>query len=453
MPSSANAAAAMPAFMSHDPRPQILPSRTSPAERIDGPSGAGGDDVEMAVEVDERMRVPAGPGGDNIDARVRLGMFGSPLGGVIFDREAEAAQPIADEAGAFLVQLPWRIDGGEADQIGGEGDGFVGQAVDGGENAVGDRWHWSPRFTGTLQGCQTPATCTTMPSRMPSVSASGPRRPARGPRKTRRRTEPSGYGFLTVGQTARILGVSPSTLRLWENVGLVSPVRSNGRYRLYSPELLKVLKRIKYLRDVQRLNVPGIKRELKATSPPRTAAAAAPPPLGPLLRRMRQRRSMALTEAARAARISAGFLSSLERAQANASVATLQRLATAYGTTVMELFQTPPHHGRLVKPNERRVLEVVSGVRMELLSSGAPMLQSMLFRVAPLSGSDGSYSHQGEEFIYMISGTLEIWLDELHCFVLQAGDSFWFESTHGHRWFNPGDTEAALLWINTPPTF
>jgi mannose-6-phosphate isomerase-like protein (cupin superfamily) len=37
--------------------------------------------------------------------------------------------------------------------------------------------------------------------------------------------------------------------------------------------------------------------------------------------------------------------------------------------------------------------------------------------------------------------------------VLHAGDSFWFESTHGHRWFNPGETEAALLWINTPPTF
>jgi quercetin dioxygenase-like cupin family protein len=81
------------------------------------------------------------------------------------------------------------------------------------------------------------------------------------------------------------------------------------------------------------------------------------------------------------------------------------------------------------------------------------MLQSMLFRVAPLAGSDGSYSHQGEEFIYMMSGTLEIWLDELQCFVLHAGDTFWFESTHGHRWFNPGETEAALLWINTPPTF
>lgn len=267
----------------------------------------------------------------------------------------------------------------------------------------------------------------------------------------RRAADRPGYGFLTVGQTARILGVSPSTLRLWENVGLVSPVRSNGRYRLYSPEIVKVLKRIKYLRDVQQLNVPGIKRELGAAPAPRGRSQDRA--LGPLLRKMRQRRGLGLAEASAQAGISAGFLSSLERSQANGSVATLQRLATTYGTTVMELFQTPAHHGRLVKPNERRVLEVHPGVRMELLSSGAPMLQSMLFRVAPLAGSDGAYSHQGEEFIYMVSGTLEIWLDELQCFVLQAGDSFWFESTHGHRWFNPGETEAALLWINTPPTF
>ena len=37
--------------------------------------------------------------------------------------------------------------------------------------------------------------------------------------------------------------------------------------------------------------------------------------------------------------------------------------------------------------------------------------------------------------------------------VLREGDSFWFESTHAHRWLNPGDREAVLLWINTPPTF
>ncbi len=280
-----------------------------------------------------------------------------------------------------------------------------------------------------------------MPSR--STRTSGARR-AQRPAASR-------LGFLTVGQTARILGVSPSTLRLWESVGLVAPVRSNGRYRLYSPELLKVLKRIKYLREVQRLNVPGIKRELGA--PRKSTRAQEPRPLGPKLKRLRARTGLPIADAAKRAGISTGFLSSVERGQANASVATLQRLATSYGVTVMDLFQAPKSRERLVRPDERRVLEMHSGVRMEMLSSGATMLQSMLFRVAPLSGSDGSYSHQGEEFIYMLSGTLEMWLDEMECFVLNEGDSFWFESTLGHRWFNPGKVDAVLLWINTPPTF
>ena len=232
----------------------------------------------------------------------------------------------------------------------------------------------------------------------------------------------------------------------------MAPVRSNGKYRLYSPELLKVLKRIKYLREVQRLNVPGIKRELGAAKKT-TRGEVTQKPLGPKLQRLRARTGLAMAEAAHRAGISPGFLSSVERGQANASVATLQRLATTYGTTVMDLFQAPKSRERLVRPADRRVLSTQSGVRMEMLSSGATMLQSMLFRVAPLAGSDGAYSHQGEEFIYMLAGSLEVWLDEMECFVLHAGDSFWFESTLGHRWFNPGEVEAVLLWINTPPTF
>jgi DNA-binding transcriptional MerR regulator/quercetin dioxygenase-like cupin family protein len=285
-----------------------------------------------------------------------------------------------------------------------------------------------------------------------------PRKPPAAGARPARIAPAARYGFLTVGQTAKIIGVSASTLRLWESEGLVAPIRTSGRYRLYSPELLKLLKRIKYLRDVQRLNMPGIKRELggpkaAASGARRAAGKQADRPLGPQLRRMRERKGLGLVDAARRSGISPGFLSAVERAQANASVATLQHLATTYGTTVTELFHTSTKEDRLVGPDDRRVLRVHPGVQMELLSTGAPMLQSMIFRVAPLAGSEGSYSHQGEEFIHMLAGTLEIWLDELECFVLHEGDSFWFESMHAHRWFNPGGTEAVLIWINTPPTF
>jgi DNA-binding transcriptional MerR regulator/quercetin dioxygenase-like cupin family protein len=260
--------------------------------------------------------------------------------------------------------------------------------------------------------------------------------------------------YLSVGQTARILGVSPSTLRLWENIGLISPARSSGRYRLYNPELLAVLKRIKYLRDVKKLSVPGIKELLGEK---RAAAAGSnsnhKPDFGARLRKMRKSQGLGIAEAADRAKISPGFLSAIELSKANPSTATLQRLAATYDTTVLEFFDIPPHSRRLIRPNQRRSLRTGVGVKWELLSIGTKMLECMLVRVEPSAGSDGAYSHAGEEFIFVLKGSLEIWLDELECHLLQEGDSFWFESNLGHRWFNPSDQEAVLIWVNTPLTF
>jgi DNA-binding transcriptional MerR regulator/quercetin dioxygenase-like cupin family protein len=272
----------------------------------------------------------------------------------------------------------------------------------------------------------------------------------------RRKTAANGIRarFLTIGQTARVVGVSSSTLRLWESVGLISPARNSGKYRLYNPEMLEVLKRIKYLRDVKRLNVPGIKQELGNGRPPGAAVQVNPQTdLGDKLRKLRKDRGLGVIKAAEQAQISPGFLSAIELSRANPSVATLQRLAATYNTTVLEFFDIPHHKRRLIRPQQRRLLKTDSGVEMELLSIGTKMLECMLFRVPPKSGSDGSYSHVGEEFIFMLKGSMEVWLDELEFHVLQEGDSFWFESNLGHRWFNPTDEEAVLLWVNTPLTF
>jgi DNA-binding transcriptional MerR regulator/quercetin dioxygenase-like cupin family protein len=299
------------------------------------------------------------------------------------------------------------------------------------------------------------------------------------PKSSKPRSYPA--GFLTVGQTARVLGVSPSTLRVWENVGLVTPARSNGRFRLYTSQMLELLKRIKYLRDVKQIGVPGIKQMLDDHSPEVDALAekgavsrsgrrkgkkkdrqgngrgenaeAEKQALGERLRIMRKRCGIGIVEAAEKAGISGGFLSAIELSRANASVATLQRLAAAYGTTVLEFFDLPHRANRLVRPQDRRVLKTESKVTMEVLSFGTRMLQCMMFRVPQRSGSDGAYSHYGEEFIYMLAGTIEFWLDEVECHILKAGDSFWFDSNMGHRWFNASEEEAVLLWVNTPITF
>ena len=264
-------------------------------------------------------------------------------------------------------------------------------------------------------------------------------------------------GLLTVGQTARLLGISPSTLRVWENLGLVAPARSGGKFRLYTPELLETLKRIKYLRDVKQLSVPSIKEMLGTEKQSKPRNAVDRRDMGPKLRRLRERGNLSLAEAARKASISTGFLSAIELGKAFPSVTTLYSLTAAYGTTVLELYDLPHNTSRHVRPEDRRIVkagEDSNGVLMELLAFGTSSLECMLFRVPPKSGSDGAYSHEGEEFIYMLSGTLEVWLDERECFNLSAGDTLWFESKVGHRFSNTsGDETAVVLWVNTPPTF
>lgn len=263
------------------------------------------------------------------------------------------------------------------------------------------------------------------------------------------RQKPSHY--LTIGQTARILGLSASTLRLWENAGLVRPARTEGKYRLYNAKTLERLKRIQYLRRTKHLNIAGIRHVLGEDSAEETAGVE--PRLGNRLRELRSRRGLTLAEAASAAGISSGFLSAVERSRANPSVSTIHRLASVLGVNVHQLFDHEPATKKVVHPSERRVYAPQPGVRVEFLATSTRALKSMLFHVAPGAGSEDSYSHDGEEFLYVLEGRLELWLDEVDRYVLAPGDTLSFQSSHGHRWFNPSPTDEALvIWVNTTPS-
>ena len=134
------------------------------------------------------------------------------------------------------------------------------------------------------------------------------------------------------------------------------------------------------------------------------------------------------------------------------SVGTLRKLALFYKTNILNFFDAGDAAGRHVHPAERKVLEAGPGVRMELLAWGNTVMEPHLFRIAPQAGSGESYTHEGEEFLYVLSGDLAITVagDEYR---LKPGDSFYFESATPHRWKNPGRKETVVLWVNTPPTF
>jgi transcriptional regulator with XRE-family HTH domain len=232
---------------------------------------------------------------------------------------------------------------------------------------------------------------------------------------------------------------------------LTRPQRSLSKYRLYTKDDVRLLKKARYLRKVRGLNAPAIVQMLKREGAIKPTAATAGS-IGPRLRQLRTQRGLGLAEVAAAAGISVGFLSALERSQMSASVGTLRRLARYYRTNILEFFDPFESNPRLVRPAKRKVLEAGPGVRMELLAWGNTVMEPHLFRIEPESGSGESYAHEGEEFLFVLRGQLQIALadEEYH---LKRGDSFYFESATPHHWKNPGPGETWLLWVNTPPTF
>ena len=81
-------------------------------------------------------------------------------------------------------------------------------------------------------------------------------------------------------------------------------------------------------------------------------------------------------------------------------------------------------------------------------------LEPQLFVLAEGATSDGAYAHEGEEFLYLLSGAVTVWVGDGETYALdRAGDALTFPSTLPHRWRNDARGESRLLWINTPPTF
>ena len=257
---------------------------------------------------------------------------------------------------------------------------------------------------------------------------------------------------LRISEVARRVGISSSALRSWESLGLVAPQRTESRYRLYTEGDVRILQRAIFLRRARGLNPAAIVHVLKRQGVVTAPVEAASLP-GQRFRRLRTRRGLSLAQVARATGISVGFLSALERGQMRASISTLRRIARFYRTNILSFFQAAGENPRLVRPEQRKILQTESGVRMELLAWGNTVMEPHLFRVKPGGGSGESYSHEGEEFLHVLRGQFEIWLDTKEHYRLRQGDSLYFESSTPHRWKNPGRAETWLLWINTPPTF
>jgi transcriptional regulator with XRE-family HTH domain len=179
--------------------------------------------------------------------------------------------------------------------------------------------------------------------------------------------------------------------------------------------------------------------------------------IGERLRAIRTLRRATLKTVAERAGLSESFLSQVERGRANASVASLKRIAAALGVSVADLFEPNGSSGRpkVLRRDRRPNLAFGSlGRKFMLTPKRLENLQVIVGELDP-GGSTGEepYTHgDSEELLVVLDGVVSLQLGS-EVFELEPGDSVDYRSSTLHRLVNVGGDTAEVMWIISPPSY
>lgn len=183
------------------------------------------------------------------------------------------------------------------------------------------------------------------------------------------------------------------------------------------------------------------------------------PIIGTRMRELRKARGLTLKQLGEQTGLSIGYLSQLERQEADPSIRALNIVGKALGVGINWFFPEPevdqdPNSDLVVRADRRRALRFSSGLKDELLSpSLSGQLELVLTTFEPGAGSgEDLYSHKGEEAGFVAEGQLEVTVGH-RVITLNAGDTIQFSSSEPHRYFNPGPGRTVLVWAITPPHY
>jgi transcriptional regulator with XRE-family HTH domain len=170
------------------------------------------------------------------------------------------------------------------------------------------------------------------------------------------------------------------------------------------------------------------------------------------LRQLRIDRGLTLEDVATQAGLTRGWLSKVENFRVTPSLPALSKICFVLGASLSELFEGLDRRPPLVvvpKRDRRRVHrdDDMSKLCYEALASNRPSREMNPFVITvPETDCRPPLTHAGEEFLYVIRGTVRLeYGEEVH--QLGEGDSAYFDGVTPHRLVCTGESPAEVLVV------
>ena len=179
--------------------------------------------------------------------------------------------------------------------------------------------------------------------------------------------------------------------------------------------------------------------------------------LGARVRELRKARNWTLEQAASQAGLARSTLSKIENGQMSPTYDALKKLAIGLEISVPQLF-TPPQReqviGRMaVTRSGEGAAHATATYEHELLAETLTKKQMLPYRARVRARSmdefEGWVRHDGEEFMYVLTGVVRLFTEFYEPVEMRRGDSAYYDGSMGHNVISVSDEDATILWVTS----
>lgn len=181
--------------------------------------------------------------------------------------------------------------------------------------------------------------------------------------------------------------------------------------------------------------------------------------IGAKIKKLRLAKKLTLQAVAKETGFSPALISQIENNNVSPPIATLSKIAKFFDVKIGIFFTEDDEEYKyeIVRRAERKLIpRVISragtsqGYSYESLSyrKQNKKMEPFLLSVTEKASEENTYSHDGEEFLFVMKGTAELLLGDERI-ILEEGDCVYFDSSVRHRLLSKDGQEVQVLAVVT----
>lgn len=173
--------------------------------------------------------------------------------------------------------------------------------------------------------------------------------------------------------------------------------------------------------------------------------------LGARIKQLRKKKKLTLKEIAEKTNLSISFISQLEHNKTSATLESFKKISEALDVSPSYFFSQTSHEsqstvvkGALDELNFKESTFIYKDLKGTMEH---PLFLPILVILNPGDNRGNNFTHKGQEFLYVLEGTLTVLLENDE-FTLDPHDSIFLDSSKPHYWQNNTDQPIKFLCIS-----